>query len=104
VKVPRQRDLLKASPTDRRFLPVNWFSKVRGWQALPEETRLAQAWDKVPASVAASMAFEGEPVSLKHLKQLHRGSARCIPVTRIPLLQPASPLIVSSAVRETAPG
>lgn len=56
----------------RRFLQVNWLAKMQAWQALPQETRQAQAWAQVPASVAASMAFEGEPVSRQHLEELHR--------------------------------
>lgn len=78
---------------------MNWLSKVRAWQALPEETRSAQAWAQIPASVAASMAFEGEPVSLEHLKQLHGDSVWCIPVTRTPPVQAGSPSIVPSQVR-----
>jgi len=45
---------------------------MQTWQALPPERRQAQAWAQVPASVAASMAFEGEPVDQEHLEELHR--------------------------------
>jgi len=48
--------------------PMNWLAILQRWQVLPPEQRRAQ----VPASVAASMAFEGEPVSLEHLEELHR--------------------------------
>lgn len=49
------------------------------WQALPPEQRLAQAWAQVPASVAASMAFEGEPVSRERLEELHRTATAAPP-------------------------
>lgn len=49
-----------------------WLTTMRQWQALPPEQRQAQAWAQVPVSVAASMAFEGEPVSRERLEELHR--------------------------------
>ena len=39
-------------------LEVNWLANMQAWQALPPEKRREQAWAQVPASVAASMAFE----------------------------------------------
>ena len=51
---------------------MTWQDNIRHWQALPPELRRAQAWTQVPASVAASMAFEGEPVSRERLEELHQ--------------------------------
>lgn len=51
---------------------MTWLVNMQTWQVLPPEQRLAQAWAQVPASVAASMAFEGEPVSRERLEELHR--------------------------------
>jgi hypothetical protein len=53
-------------------LELNWLANMQAWQALPPEKRREQAWAQVPASVAASMAFEGEPVNQTWLEELHR--------------------------------
>jgi hypothetical protein len=42
------------------------------WRALPEEERLCRRWQRIPHNVAESMAFEGEPVDLAWLEELHR--------------------------------
>jgi len=42
------------------------------WRALPEEERFRRRWQSIPRSVADSMAFEGEPVDLAWLEELHR--------------------------------
>lgn len=42
------------------------------WRALPEEERLRRRWQRIPRHVAESMAFEGEPVDLAWLEELHR--------------------------------
>ena len=42
------------------------------WRALTEEERLRRRWQSIPRSVADSMAFEGEPVDLAWLEELHR--------------------------------
>lgn len=49
------------SPWTTNFHGVNWLANMQSWQALPSEQRQAQVWAQVPAS----MAFEGEPVSLE---------------------------------------
>lgn len=51
---------------------MDWLSNMKAWQALPEENRRDQAWAQVPQSVAASMAFEGEPVDPTWLEKIHR--------------------------------
>lgn len=55
---------------------MTWQEKVQAWRALPEKEREAIRWSKVPRQVAASMAFEGEPVDLQWLKELHRRTVR----------------------------
>jgi len=71
---------LEDSPCKTNFHALNWLANMQSWQALPSEQRRAQAWAQVPASVEASMAFEGEPVSRERLEELHRiatpGSSR----------------------------
>lgn len=54
---------------------MDWLANMQAWQALPAEKRRAQAWAQIPASVAASMAFEGEPVDQTWLEELHRRGA-----------------------------
>lgn len=56
----------------RQRLEVIWLANMQAWQALPPEKRREQAWAQVPASVAASMAFEAEPVNQTWLEELHR--------------------------------
>lgn len=51
---------------------MDWLANMQAWQALPPEKRREQAWAQVPTSVAASMAFEGDPVSLEWIKALHQ--------------------------------
>ena len=41
------------------------------WRKLKPAERKARRWADVPRQVAASMAFEGEPVDLEWLKTLH---------------------------------
>lgn len=50
---------------------MDWLANMQAWQALPPEVRRAQAWAQIPASVAASMALEGEPIPLDWIKALH---------------------------------
>jgi hypothetical protein len=42
---------------------MNWIETVLRWRALPPETKQRLRQDAIPADVAESMAFEGEPVS-----------------------------------------
>jgi hypothetical protein len=69
---PAFTSILEESPWPTNLHPVNWLVNMQAWQVLPPEQRQAQAWTQVPASVAASMAFEGEPVSRERLEELHR--------------------------------
>ena len=77
---PTFTSILEDSSWTTNVLAVNWLTNMQSWQALPSEQRRAQAWAQVPASVEASMAFEGEPVSRERLEELHRiatpGSSR----------------------------
>ena len=50
---------------------MTWQDKLRALRALPPETRQRRMWDHIPQSVAESMAFEGEPVSLSLLQEQH---------------------------------
>ncbi len=50
---------------------VSYLDSIALWRALPEEERLLRRWREIPRQVAASMAFEGEPVDFLWLSQLH---------------------------------
>lgn len=45
---------------------------LQRWRALPRAERQRRRWQRIPRHVAASMAFEGEPVDLAWLEELHR--------------------------------
>jgi hypothetical protein len=55
------------------------------WRALPEEERFRRRWQSIPRSVADSMAFEGEPVDLAWLEELHRRMGPPVSSKRSPL-------------------
>jgi len=46
------------------------------WQALSPERQLELRWRAIPKQVAASMAFEGEPVDIAWLEKLHQQTPR----------------------------
>ena len=50
---------------------MTWQKKIAEWRALKPAERKARRWADVPRQVAASMAFEGEPVDFEWLKTLH---------------------------------
>ena len=50
---------------------MTWQENLRALRALPPETRQRRMWDHIPQSVAESMAFEGEPVSMEILRAQH---------------------------------
>lgn len=50
---------------------MDWKEAIRAWRALSPEVRLRREWDQIPENVAASMAFEGEPVDLEQLRADH---------------------------------
>ena len=50
---------------------MTWQTKIAQWRKLKPAERKARRWADVPRQVAASMAFEGEPVDLEWLKALH---------------------------------
>ena len=45
---------------------------LQRWRALPLAERRRRRWERIPRNVASSMAFEGEPVDLVWLEELHR--------------------------------
>ncbi len=57
----------------RRYIGcrMSFRESIAHWRALPAERRRALRWQAVPREVAASMAFEGEPVDFAWLKKLH---------------------------------
>jgi hypothetical protein len=50
---------------------MTWQQKIAEWRKLKPAERKARRWADVPRQVAASMAFEGEPVDFEWLKTLH---------------------------------
>jgi hypothetical protein len=50
---------------------MTWQEKIAQWRELSPAERKARRWKQIPQQVAASMAFEGEPVSFEWLKALH---------------------------------
>ena len=53
---------------------MTWQDKVSQWRKLKPTERKARRWAHEPRQVAASMAFEGEPVDYEWLKTLHNRS------------------------------
>lgn len=52
--------------------PMTVAQCLQRWRALPQAERQRRRWQRIPRHAAASMAFEGEPVELTWLQQLHR--------------------------------
>jgi hypothetical protein len=50
---------------------MNWKDIVRRWRNLPAAAKQEIRWRRIPQSVAASMAFAQEPVSLSMLETEH---------------------------------
>ncbi len=50
---------------------MNWKYRVQHWRSLPAAEKHAIRWRRIPQSMAASMAFEQEPVSLSMLQTEH---------------------------------
>ncbi len=47
---------------------MNWIQNIARWRSLTPEAKLRRRWEAIPADVAQSMAFEGEPVSLETIR------------------------------------
>ncbi len=47
---------------------MTWTQNIARWRRLPAETKLRHRWEAIPADVAQSMAFEGEPVPLETIR------------------------------------
>jgi hypothetical protein len=67
---------------------MHWTQAIDRWRQFPAETKLRHRWEAIPADVAQSMAFAGEPVDLKTLQEIH---ARITPPGGLNL--PAAPLV-----------
>ena len=50
---------------------VDYLQAIKNWRALPEEEKFRRRWELLRRQVAATMAFEGEPVSLEWLTRIH---------------------------------
>jgi len=50
---------------------LDWKQAITDWRALPAAEKARRRWLRIPRSVAQSMAFEGEPVSLEMLEADH---------------------------------
>jgi hypothetical protein len=70
--------------------PMSFRESIARWRALPAARRRALRWQAVPREVAASMAFEGEPVDLAWLTKLH---------SQTPPPAGSKPAVASSATR-----
>ena len=57
---------------------MDWEQNIRRWRALPEVEKIRLRWETIPADVAQSMAFEGEPVDQAMLEAVHA----CRPMPR----------------------
>ena len=49
----------------------NWMKAIKRWRNLSEAEKHEIRWKMIPRSVAARMAFEGEPVDLQALETAH---------------------------------
>ena len=47
---------------------MNWIQNIDDWRRLSPEAKLRRRWEAIPADVAQSMAFEGEPVPLERIR------------------------------------
>jgi len=60
---------------------AKWKQAIERWRKLPEAEKQAIRWKMIPRSVAASMAFAGQPVDLAMLEEEH---------ARVPMPYPGS--------------
>jgi hypothetical protein len=47
---------------------MNWIQNISQWRSLTPEAKLRRRWEAIPADVAESMAFEGEPVPMEMIR------------------------------------
>ena len=47
---------------------MNWIQNIAQWRDLSPEAKLRRRWEAIPADVAQSMAFEGEPVPMERIR------------------------------------
>ena len=50
---------------------MTWIENIERWRQLPAEEKLVRRWQAIPRDVAQSMAFEGEPVDIQTLREIH---------------------------------
>jgi hypothetical protein len=48
---------------------MTWKDNLTRWRALPPEEKLRLRLEAIPAKVARSMAFEGEPVPVARIRE-----------------------------------
>jgi hypothetical protein len=49
---------------------MNWKDNITRWRSLTPEVKLRRRWEAIPREVAQSMAFEGEPVAVKKIREI----------------------------------
>ncbi len=49
---------------------MNWIQNIARWRGLTLEAKLRLRWEAIPADVAQSMAFEGEPVPIEMIRAI----------------------------------
>lgn len=72
---------------------MTWTQAIVHWRSLSAETKIRIRWDSIPTDVAQSMAFEGEPVDLRTLHELHSKFA-------LPKLMPSTPINAARSQRD----
>ena len=60
---------------------MDWRDAIREWRSLPPAEKQHRRWARIPYSVAESIAFAGEPVSLELLEAEH--SRRPVPSSSV---------------------
>ena len=48
---------------------MNWIENINHWRRLSPEVKLKHRREAIPLDVAQSMAFEGEPVPVKRIRE-----------------------------------
>lgn len=47
---------------------MNWIENIDRWRRLSAAAKLHHRWEAIPADVAESMSFEGEPVPVETIR------------------------------------
>ena len=83
----------------RKIQGVNWKDNIRHWRGLPAAQQQQFSLARSPMQVWQSMAFEGEPVSLRWLQAQHE---RLLTTPHVPATSPRSHSMNSDNDAETA--